>query len=226
MIYVGMDIHKRTTTYCALDDQGNVVQRGKVPSGDAGWQKALSSWEPSDIRVSLETGCLTWWAVDSLRGQGVDPVVVDARSFKLVAHSKKKSDRFDARALADGLRGGLADRCSVIVTDQKTRRSRSLMQVRQQIIKQMNMTVNAAKVLLRSVGVDFKNSDWAKESGFEELLNDGAIPAWMKPMLLTQRDIWLFLDKERVNLNAMVIEEANHWRESELLREVPGFGPS
>lgn len=225
MIYVGMDFHKKSTTFCAIDCEGKVVRRGKVPSGDEGWHDALSQWEPSDVRVALETGCLTWWAVDSLLRHGVDPVVVDARSFKLVAQSNKKSDRFDAHALADGLRGGLADRCAVEVPDQRTRQARSLMQARQQILKQLNMTINAAKGLLRSVGVEIKKSEWAKESGWEKLLGNPAIPIWMKPLLITQREIWEFLDDQRRAMDAMVIEESTRWPEAQLLLEMPGFGP-
>lgn len=225
MIYVGMDVHKKTTTICAIDDDGKVVKRSKVTSGEVDWIEALSSWDTADVRVALETGSLTWWAVDSLRRHGIEPVVVDARSFKLVAESKKKSDRFDARALADGLRGGLAERCAVSVPDTKTRRARCLMQTRQQILKQLNMTINAAKALLRSVGVEIKKSDWAKEAKWNALLDNPAIPIWMKPLLVTQRDIWEFLERERESLDAMVAEESGHWPEAEPLRELPGFGP-
>lgn len=225
MIYVGMDVHKKSTTFCAIDEGGQVIKRGKVPSGDEGWHDAMSQWDSFEIRVALETGCLTWWAVDSLSRRGINPVVVDARSFKLVSQSKKKSDRFDARALADGLRGGLADRCAVEVPDERTRRARSLMQARQQILKQLNMTINAAKGLLRSVGVEIKKSEWSKESGWEKLLSNPSIPIWMKPLLVTQREVWEFLEEQRQNMDAMVIEESTRWPEAQLLLEMPGFGP-
>lgn len=225
MIYVGMDVHKRTTTFCAIDDDGQVVKRGKVASGDVGWREALSTWSPSEVRVALETGSMTWWVVDCLRQLGIEPVVVDARSFKLVAESKKKSDRFDARALADGLRGGLAERCSVAVPDTRTRRARSLMQTRQLAVKQQTMTINAARALLRSVGVSIKKSDWSREAKWNVVLDNPAIPIWMKPLLATQRTIWEFLESEKQNLDAMVVEEARHWPEAEPLRELPGFGP-
>lgn len=225
MIYVGMDVHKKTTTFCAIDDDGQVVRRGRVSSMEDGWRGALSSWEPSEVRVALETGRTTWFVVDFLREQGIEPVVVDARSFQLVAASKKKSDRFDARALADGLRGGLAERCSVSVPDTKTRRARSLMQTRQQVVKQQTMTINAARALLGSVGVSIKKADWVKATKWNTVLEDPAIPIWMKPLLVTQRTIWEFLEGERQNLDAMVVEEIRHWPEAEPLRELPGFGP-
>ncbi len=122
MIYVGMDLHKKSTTFCAIDEEGSVVRRGQVPSGHEGWRQILSYWPVEQIRVALETGSMTWWAVDELREAGVEPTVVDARQFKMIADSKKKSDRFDARALADGLRGGLAERCAITVPSQRAHR--------------------------------------------------------------------------------------------------------
>ena len=93
MIYVGMDVHKRTTTFCVLDDEGKVVLRGKVASGEAGWQGIVSHWPSDETRVAIETGGMSWWVVDVLRGVGIEPVVVDARQFKMIADSKKKKPR-------------------------------------------------------------------------------------------------------------------------------------
>ncbi len=36
MIYVGMDVHKKTTTYCAINKEDKVIRRATVPSGEAG----------------------------------------------------------------------------------------------------------------------------------------------------------------------------------------------
>ena len=114
MIYVGMDVHKKTTTFCAINDEGHVCKRGKVDSGEPGWLEVVGHWLIQGVSVALETGNMTWWVVDVLRKAGVDPVVVDARQFKMIADSKMKSDRHDARALAEGLRGGLAQRIAVL----------------------------------------------------------------------------------------------------------------
>lgn len=53
MIYVRMDIHKKTTTYCAIDQDGEIVRRGKVSSGEAGWLKIVQQWPMDDVRVAL-----------------------------------------------------------------------------------------------------------------------------------------------------------------------------
>ena len=37
MVYVGMDIHKKTTTFCAMDEDGKLAKRGKVTSDEDSW---------------------------------------------------------------------------------------------------------------------------------------------------------------------------------------------
>lgn len=56
MIYVGMDVYKRTTTFCALGDEGQIIRRGKVASGEAGWLDIVKHRPPHETRVAIETG--------------------------------------------------------------------------------------------------------------------------------------------------------------------------
>ena len=115
----------------------------------------------------------------------------------MIADSKKKSDRHDARALADGLRGGLAQRIAVSVPREKARRARSLMQTRHHILKQRTMSINAVKAMLRSVGVEMKRVQWPKQDSWERVLNDPAVPLWMKPLLITHKSIWEHLEQQK-----------------------------
>jgi transposase len=225
MKYVGMDVHKKTTTFCVLDEGGHVVSRGQVDSDEESWTSIIGTWPAAEVRVALETGNMTWWVVDVLREVGVEPVVVDARQFKLIAHSKKKSDKHDARALADALRGGLAERCAVHVPSERARRGRSLLRTRQLVVKQSVSTMNAARSMLRSVGVHVSKKTWSKSDSWEALLSEPSIPKWMKPLLATYRETWEFLESKRASLTAMVTEELHHWPEVELLQDLPGYGP-
>ena len=167
MIYIGMDIHAKTTTYCAIDDEGHVVKRGKIRSSEEDWIELMGQWCGEEIGVALETGTLTWWIVAVLRGAGIEPVVVDARQFKLISQSKKKSDKHDARALADGLRGGLAERYAVHVPSERARKGRALLKTRYQVVKQTVASRNAARGLLRSVGVSIRVAEWRKSERWE-----------------------------------------------------------
>lgn len=67
--------------------------------------------------------------------------------------------------------------------------------------------------------------DWAKEGRWEEVLDNPAVPIWMKPLLVVYRNIWEALERERRDLDAMVVEEQSRWPEAGLLRQIPGYGP-
>jgi hypothetical protein len=102
--------------------RGTVEQR-LSPAG----LKSCKHWSGEDLSMVLETGCT--YLVGGGRTcarLGLSRVVIDARRFKMIADSKKKSDRHDARALADGLRGGLAQRIAVSVPRERARRGQVL----------------------------------------------------------------------------------------------------
>lgn len=104
-----------------------------------------------------------------LCGTGVEPVVIDTRCLKLIADSKKKSDRRDARTLAEMLKGGLAENSSESVPSERARRARSLMRTRQLVVKQAGATLRAARSLLDSVGVSISKRDWTEETRWEKI---------------------------------------------------------
>jgi transposase len=93
------------------------------------------------------------------------------------------------------------------------------------VVKQSTATMNAARSLLRSVGVSISKYKWGKPDQWEELLNNPAIPIWMKPLLVVYRNIWETLDSERHDLDAMILDEQRRWPEAPLLRQIPGYGP-
>jgi transposase len=173
----------------------------------------------------LETGTMTWWVVAVLRDAGLEPVVIDARQFKLISHSKKKNDKHDARALADALRGGIGPALFGPCSQRPGPPGTGFAADPHQVVKQSVASWNAARGLLRSAGVMINKSQWKNPEGWEQTLDNPAIPVWMKPLLITHREIWEHLESERACLDSMVKAELGKWPEAEILLEMPGFGP-
>jgi transposase len=225
MIYVGMDLHQKTTTWFAVDEAGERVSGGVVTSNEPGWREAVGNWPAAEVRVALETGTMTWWAVSALRELGIEPTVVDARRFKLIAQSRKKSDRRDARTLAEALRAGLAEQCTVVVPSERARRGRALLQARQTIVRQGTISRNAIKGLLRSVGVMAPHAVWSKRERFDDMLRHPAIPAWLQTLLCSHYAIWVATQRQRAVLDDQIKDELAYWPDAMHLQELPGFGP-
>jgi transposase len=219
-----MDLHKKHTVFCAIDTSGAVVARGKVESTEDEWKKLVRRW-PGEVKVAFETGTLSWWAVETVRSVGIEPVVVDARHFKLISESKKKCDRRDAFHLADGLRAGLVAQCAVTVPSEKARRGRALVQARATIVKQSTASRNAALSLLRSVGLSLTGRMWLSEAVWETTLAAWPVPEWMKPLLRLHRQQWRASQVARRELDGQVVAELALWAEADRLRQIPGYGP-
>lgn len=226
MDYVGMDVHKKHTVFCVVDDEGKVVSRGKVESTEVSWREVLTSKPADQVRLVFETGTMAWWLVSVARQAGIEPTVVDVRQFRLLATSKKKSDRRDAFLLADAGRTGIAARCAVAVPSERARRGRSLLQARTTVKKQAIIARNAALGLLRSVGVDMIGKrQWRSAERWDEALALPAVPGWMKELLQAHRMMWTTADAICRELEQRVATELTEWPSAKALSEIPAYGP-
>jgi transposase len=66
MYYIGLDVHKKTISYCVKDASGRVHREGKVGATRCdldGWMRAL----PQPWTVAMEATIFTGWIYDHLR---------------------------------------------------------------------------------------------------------------------------------------------------------------
>src|SRR5207248_4834942 len=110
MNYVGVDIHKKYSVLCALDESGRKLREGRVQGNSArGFAQFFAGLEgPSKAVVEA---CWNWGLIhDEL--EELEPVeeVVLAHPYKtrLIADAQIKTDRLDAHALVTLLRGRFA----------------------------------------------------------------------------------------------------------------------
>ncbi|MBU4276786.1 MAG: IS110 family transposase [Desulfarculus sp.] len=228
MIHIDIDIHKSSSTFCALKDDGGIVgivKRAKIATSQEAFSELAKAWLGEGIRIAIETGNLTWWAVSVFRSAGINPLVVNARQFKLISQSRKKNDRHDALALADGLRCGILDHCQVVTPSERAQRSRSLIRTRPTVLKQRQVSLHAIQACCVQLAGRSRNGNLAKEAARERVLSQATIPIWMKPLLLTHHQVWLELSRRVEELDHMVQAELGDWPEAEILDEIPGFGP-
>ena len=103
MYYIGLDVHKKTISYCVKDASGRVCQEGKV--GATRWE--LDAWIktlPQPWTVAMEATIFTGWIYDHLKPHAAAVMVAHPLMLRAIAASKKKNDRIDAGKIADCLR--------------------------------------------------------------------------------------------------------------------------
>ena len=95
---IGLDVGDRSSRYCALDQQGEVVSESSVPTTRKGLAQAFGS--KSRSRIALEVGTHSPWVSRCLKDLGDEVIVANARRVRLIAESNRKNDRLDAKTLA------------------------------------------------------------------------------------------------------------------------------
>src|SRR6516165_7099742 len=108
-LFVGLDVSVKETAVCIVDDAGKVVCEQKVPTEPDDIVRLLASIGEDYGRVGIEAGPLSQWLVNGLTAAGLPVVCVETRHMMalLKAQQINKSDRNDARGIAQMMRVGL-----------------------------------------------------------------------------------------------------------------------
>jgi transposase len=105
--YVALDVSLKETSVCVLDEKGGLVFEGYVLSDPARLTGVIRTKAPHAVKIGLETGATSIWLAHALRAEGLPVVCMDARhAHAALSIRPSKSDRSDARGLAEMLRMG------------------------------------------------------------------------------------------------------------------------
>ncbi len=107
--FVGLDVSVRETSVCVVDAAGKVVLEQKVPTEPADLIALLTSLGQTYGRIGIEAGPLSQWLVNALAAADLSVICVETRHMKalLTAQQINKTDRNDARGIAQMMRVGL-----------------------------------------------------------------------------------------------------------------------
>src|SRR5207237_10886870 len=107
--FVGLDVSVKATSVCVVDDGGKVILEQKVLTEPADIIALLTSLDVRFCRIGIEAGPLSQWLVNELTAADLPVICVETRHMKalLTAQQINKTDRNDARGIAQVIRGGL-----------------------------------------------------------------------------------------------------------------------
>ena len=107
--FVGLDVSVKETSVCVVDAAGTVILEQKVTTEPADIITLLTSLGVSFCRIGIEAGPLSQWLVNALTAADLPVICVETRHMKalLTAQQINKTDRNDARGIAQMMRVGL-----------------------------------------------------------------------------------------------------------------------
>ena len=163
MYYIGLDVHKKTISYCVKDVSGQICQEGKIGATRCeldGWMRTL----PQPWTVAMEATIFTGWIYDHLLPHADGVKAAHPLMLRAIAAAKKKNDRIDAGKIADCLRCDFLPECHMASTEIRDRRR--TLRYRHLLVRQMVQMKNRISGLLMETGVSYN------KQRFQNAVND------------------------------------------------------
>ena len=149
--YIGVDLHKAFFQACALRASGERAWERRFVRSEEGLAMFRERCSAA-THVAVEATGPTWSFVDAIRPTGAAICVVDPRKTRLKAGFAAKTDRLDARRLADALRRESV--VSVYVPPPAIRELREVCRGRYQLVRMRSRLAQMIRALLLRAGVD------------------------------------------------------------------------
>jgi len=153
--YIGLDVHQATISVAVLDHSGKVVMECIVETKASTILEFLAGLRGT-LAVTFEEGTSAAWLYDLLRPHVARLVVCNPRKNALLKQGNK-SDRIDARKLAELLRGNYLK--SVYHGESGVRTLRELARSYLTTTKDLTRVMSRLKAVYRSWAIPWSRSD-------------------------------------------------------------------
>lgn len=217
MLHYGLDVHKRYTTYCVMDERGTILREGRCQNEDL--PRVFLEEEGSRSAV-MEAGPNWGYLYDQIEPLVDTITLAHPLRVRAIAAARVKTDAIDARTLAHLLRADLIP--ASYVPEPAIRRRRELLRYRMDLVKQRTAMKNRVHALLAQVGAQAPVTDVFGRKGRQWL---GRVP------LDSQRSYELAgylrildcLNEEILEVTARVRAAAGADPAARLLMTIPGI---
>ncbi len=214
-LYVGLDIHRLTTTATILDPEGHRVDQTQLSSLDAELIAYLNRF-PAPKHVVLEA-CNVWPHVyDAARSTGADVTLAHPFKVRLISEASLKSDKVDSEALARLLRLGAVP--MAYAPDPATRDLRQIVRDRIFYMRQENDIKNHVYSVLLRRGLPYESGILGLKRK-RETLRELHLPEVDRGL-----DVLHDIDTTCLDLDRAVHEALLASKEAQLLESIPGIG--
>jgi len=222
MYYIGLDVHKKTISYCVKDAAGQVYREGRIDAT----RKALEAWIntlPQPRTMAMEATMFTGWIYDHLQPHAEAIKVAHPLMLRAIAAAKKKNDRIDASKIADCLRCDFLPECYMAPTPIRERR-RSL-RFRHLLKRQGVQMKNRVSSLLMETGVEYDKQRLHQAGYFQEMMRTNQeIDRSIRPLLQQGREHIQRVEKTDQALLRSLEQDPVLRERVRRLRTIPGVG--
>jgi transposase len=217
--YVGLDVHKASICIAALNADGKLVMESVIETSAATVLDFLKGLR-GQVEVTFEEGAHAAWLYDVLKTTKARVIVCNPRRNRLLSDGNK-SDKVDARKLAQLLRAGLLS--PVYHGEHGVRDLKELVRSYEYLVEDSTRVMNRIKALYRSRAIACAGADVYKpqqRQAWLEKLPEAGVRA-RAAGLYSELDHLAGLRREA--RRAMLVESRRH-AASKVSRQVPTLG--
>lgn len=219
----GLDVHKKTIVIALIDAKGAVVEETTI----AAKRPDLMAWfeglgrKSRGLRVALEASGSSAWVTYALLEAGVDVTAVHPNHVRAIAETKRKSDRLDARKLAELHRLGALK--PVHIPTLEHRATRLLLRQMRRLVSQRTRQKNTVLSILAELGHVSPWTDAFGKNG-RKWIAKLALDATVRFVVDQQLAAIDLATKQLAELDTRLEAELPANPLYELLRTIPGVG--
>jgi transposase len=218
--YVGIDWAYRRAAWCALSEGGAISQEGAVPADEDGLAKlVLALGTEVNACVEMMSGAI--WVRDRLEAAGWRVQVAHARKVRDVAPLACKTDKVDARVLAELCRRDLVPELWIPSLDDRALRER--LRRRMHLVRMRASAMNRIFGLLTQFGLRL-SLERLRAHDAMELLESRGMPAVWRRSIAEALAVIDLLDGRIAPLEAELGPLARADPRVLLLTTIPGVG--
>lgn len=190
-IYVGIDVHLKSWSVAVLSESAVLKKFRQDPQPEALYKFLVTNYPGANYHSAYEAGFCGFWIHERFIRLGINNIVVNPSDVPTMLKEKlRKTDAVDCGKLARGLRAG--DLKGIYVPNAQTLEIRSLIRLRNSIVKDTTREKNRIKSLLRFHGIEIP----------EPFMNPNG--AWTKRFLQWLREVELSTEYGRKALDLRI----------------------
>lgn len=221
--YVGLDISMKRTFICAINEQGKTIHEGSEDTNPHLIADYLLKLGLKEITIGFESGSLTPYLLTGFKERAIEAICMDARKLSpILALKVNKTDKNDARGIAEALRAGMYTR--VHCKPEESINRSILLTSRRALIEQQTHLKNTVRGLLKGYGIRLgaiSSKKFAKVVMQQIEACEEIVTLSIKCLL----DAFDKLVEETEKIDKKMLEIAAYDKEVRRLMTVPGIGP-
>lgn len=218
MNYVGVDLHKMTSWFYVLDEDGNKLDSRNL-ANDRESLKSYLETIPQPFILAVEATYNWGFMVDVASLYAEKVLLADSYALKAFAKRHKKTDKIDAKLIAEILQKGFLP--TVTIADPETRQIRELLRYRIKLVTDRSRNIFRLKALLDNLGACARGN-FATYKGLRQISLE-TIPEGYRGVAQGYIEQIESLSRRIFDLGKILEKQADSDRDIQHLMTIPGL---